>query len=236
WGNRALMRLRMDSLGAPMSGCRSTSLLSRRGATWRWAGMMSRRRLPSGCARMTWYGGRRDHHRRRGGSPAHNSPAMSRSRVSSPRAANTGALLRSAGIFNGELFAPGLGRADMLLDVLYLPVPPPTVHSKHLEAARHRDLVNTRFDNSQQRTTHGVLQLELDERGGLAGIVHLGVDRCRMPAPGQQLLRLGLLDRDLEHDVLVSGIGHLAGILLAGGELLAENLHPEPAVEFLDAR
>src|SRR3954469_117836 len=77
--------------------------------------------------------------------PAH-SAAMRSNRVSSPRAANTGAALRSA----VDLRAPGLGGSDMLRDVLQLDLPALGVTPERLQTPIRRDLIEAGLDHRQQ--------------------------------------------------------------------------------------
>src|SRR5204862_6556364 len=79
---------------------------------------------------------------------------------------------------------------DMVLDVLQLDRPALAVYAEGLLAAAGRQLVETRLDHREQRAVGRFCKLELDQRGGLAGVVDLRVDRVRMPAQREQLLGL----------------------------------------------
>src|SRR5689334_10521739 len=131
--------------------------------------------------------------------------ATSRSRVSSPSAANTGAALRNPALRSG-----GLTRSDdMVFDVRHLLFPTAAVHAEGVEPAMRRNPVEAGFYDGQQRAARRVRELERDERGGLGRIVHILLDGRWMPAPRQQLLGLHALDPHLEDDVLVARIQDL---------------------------
>src|SRR5262245_46395538 len=103
--------------------------------------------------------------------------ATSRSRVSSPSAANTGAALR-----NPALRSCGLTRSDMLFDVFHLLLPAAAVHPEGVEAPVRRDVVEAGFYDGQQRAALRVLKLELHQGRGLSRVVDVLLHRCRMPA------------------------------------------------------
>src|SRR5688572_9419867 len=88
--------------------------------------------------------------------------ATSRSRVSSPSAANTGAALRNPALRSGALT-----RSDMFLDVFHLCIPTLAVLAKRTEAAVRRYGVEAGFHDGHQRAACRVLQLERHQRGGL---------------------------------------------------------------------
>src|SRR5688500_2409874 len=88
--------------------------------------------------------------------------ATSRSRVSSPSAANTGAALRNPALRSGALT-----RSDMFLDVRHLCIPTLAVLAERTEAAVRRYGVEAGFHDGHQRTACRVLQLERHQRGGL---------------------------------------------------------------------
>src|SRR6476661_6000273 len=93
---------------------------------------------------------------------------MSRSRVGSARAANTGTA-------SFTLSAAAL-RLDMLREVLRLAVPALPVHAECLGAAAERDAVEARLDDRDGGAVLHLLERELDERHRLLGVVDLHVD------------------------------------------------------------
>src|SRR5688572_22247647 len=91
--------------------------------------------------------------------------ATSRSRVSSPSAAKTGAALRNPALRSG-----GLTR-NMFLDVFHLSVPTLAVLAERLHAPVRRHLVEAGFYDGQQRAALHVLELEHDQRGRLRRVI-----------------------------------------------------------------
>jgi hypothetical protein len=75
--------------------------------------------------------------------PAH-STAMSRSLISSPSAANSGAKLRS-GLFAGA----GLRFGDMLFDIYQLLIPSRSVQAKCCRTPRRRNFIETGFHDAE---------------------------------------------------------------------------------------
>jgi hypothetical protein len=112
--------------------------------------------------------------------PAH-STAMSRSLVSSPSAANSGAQLRS-GLFAGA----GLRFGDMLFDIYQLFIPSRSVQAKCRRTPRHRNFVETGFHDAEFHAPLDVVELKDDQGRGLLRIVDGRIDGGRMPAPGQR--------------------------------------------------
>src|SRR5688572_6920020 len=82
--------------------------------------------------------------------PAH-SIATNRRRVSSPRAANTGAHPGSAALAGVGLFpVDALALRGMPFDVVQLGFPAAAVHAEGFQAARRRNLVEAGFDHLEQ--------------------------------------------------------------------------------------
>src|SRR6185437_13516371 len=101
------------------------------------------------------------------------SRATSISRVSSPRAAKTGA---------GARLARGLG--DMAGDVLHLFGPAAVVHPECLVPPVGRDAVEAALRHDQEGAGGRLLQAELDQSRRLGGIIHLGIEGVGMPGEG----------------------------------------------------
>src|SRR5690606_13065576 len=108
-------------------------------------------------------------------------------RVVSPRAANTGAACRAA--------PPRL--PDIRRQLPALAVPPRLVHPERLGPARARQPVEARLGNRDGGPAGGLLQPELHQGGRLSRVVHLRVDRIRVPAIGEVALGFDPLDQDL---------------------------------------
>src|SRR5690349_8769835 len=107
---------------------------------------------------------------------------MSRSRVGSARAANTGTA--------SATFSAAALRLDMLREVLRLPVPALLVHPERLDAAAGRDAVEPGLDDGDRGAVLHFLEGELDEGHGFFGVVGLRVDRVRVPPVREVALRL----------------------------------------------
>src|SRR4051812_23652711 len=115
--------------------------------------------------------------------PPDESLTIRRKRVSSPRAAKSGAASRTRGAAATLLL-------DILADVLDLRRPPAAVHLERLRAAPLGDLVESGLDDGELRAIRGILEVELDERGGLLRIVDVGIHCARVPAIREEALRL----------------------------------------------
>src|SRR5262249_38305895 len=87
-----------------------------------------------------------------------------------------------------------------------------------------------RFGYAQQRARRGRLEVELDERGRLLGVVYGRVDRIGMPVEREVPFGLHLDDLDLEGQVLVAGIGDLSARPATGHERAFE-VDAEPLAE-----
>src|SRR5882672_3045739 len=122
----------------------------------------------------------------------------SASRVGSPSAVKMGATRARS--------AP----RDMPLDVLELRGPAVIVHAERLGPARGGDAVETRLDHGELRAAVLLLELELDQGGGLAGVVHFGIDGVGMPAVGEEPFGLDPLDHHFHGQVVVALDGELA--------------------------
>src|SRR5580698_11570136 len=158
--------------------------------------------------------------------PTHRA-ATSLSRISSPKAANTGAQF-----CNGlSLAAAALRFGDMLLDVLHLLIPPRAVHAQHVCAARQRYLIQTGFNHGEQRAAIDLLQLEHDQGRRFLRIVNLGIDGRRVPAPGKQLLRHNSFDEHIHIQMLVARISDLSLNVLSRLESLAFEIDAKPVAE-----
>src|SRR5690348_10647378 len=94
---------------------------------------------------------------------------MSRSRVGSASAANTGTA-------SFTFSAAELRCRDMLREVPRLSFPALLVHAERLDAAAGRDAVEARLDDRDLGAVLHLLQRELDERRRLRGVVDLRVD------------------------------------------------------------
>src|SRR5258708_30598982 len=99
---------------------------------------------------------------------------------------------------------------DMALDVLQLPRPPTVVHPERFIATPDRDAIEARFDDREDGPACGLLETELDERRRLLRVVHLRIDRIRVPAIREVVLRIDSLDEHLHRDLLVSWMGNPA--------------------------
>src|SRR5712671_4231243 len=100
-------------------------------------------------------------------------------RVSSPRAAKTGAVASVLAVMTLCAFR------DMVFDVLHLLGPATIIHAEGFEAAVAWDFVETRFREQQQRAGGGLLQSEFDERGCFLRVVFFGIDSIGMPRQGK---------------------------------------------------
>src|SRR6202789_1946963 len=162
--------------------------------------------------------------------PAH-STAMSRSLISSPSAANSGAQLRS-GLFAGAALRFG----DMLFDIHQLFIPSRSVQAKCCCTPRRRNFIETGFHDAEFHAPLDVLELEDDQGRGLLRIVDGRIDGARMPAPGQQSLRNDAFYEHLHHEVLVAGIRYLPFHGPACGEGFAFEIDAEPSAKFFRVR
>src|SRR5205807_329211 len=99
-----------------------------------------------------------------------------RSRVSSPSAAKT----RS-------------GR-NVFLDQLHLLGPPALVRREGLGAASRREAVEPALGQGELRSARHFLERELDQRHRLFRVVEVRLDRERVPAEGEDPLRLDAID------------------------------------------
>src|SRR5207302_1288943 len=104
--------------------------------------------------------------------------ATNPNRVWSPRAANTSTELRRASV--SVLVLRVL--ADISLDVAHLYRPAFRVTAVGRLAALDRDFVEPRFRDLQQCPAGTVFELECHERGGLLGVILVGIDGMRVPA------------------------------------------------------
>src|SRR5215813_14802145 len=128
-------------------------------------------------------------------------------RVSSPSAAKTGAAAASS---------PGRTN-EILLDGDHLLRPTLVVPTVRRRPARQGDAVEAGLHHLEQRAISDIGELEHDERRRFSRVVDARFDRIRVRPPGEQLLGLHPLDRELERYVLVapvcdasrySGAGH----------------------------
>src|SRR6188768_140902 len=120
-------------------------------------------------------------------------------RVSSPRAANSGAASLS--------FSAALRLGDMALDVLQLFRPATGIVAEGFRAAFGGEAGETRFDDREPGAFGArVLELEFDERHRLGGVVMLRIDRVGAPAIGEIALGHQLDDLHLDLQVLVPGV------------------------------
>src|SRR6185503_6412018 len=157
--------------------------------------------------------------------PREDSRTTSRSRVSSPSAANSGAASRTCD-------ARTALAADIGFDVLELLGPTLVVAAVGLGSALRGQGVETRLDDGEQRTLRHLFEPELDEGGGLLGVVSIRLDGVRMPAKREQPLGLALLHQDVHSPVLVAGIGDAAAHALSSDEGSVED-GAEPGAELL---
>src|SRR5579872_7378641 len=125
------------------------------------------------------------------------SRATSRRRVGSPSAPNRGAdaVRARAGALRSM--------RQVLLDEPALMGPPALVGGKRLRAPGERYGVETRLRDGQPCAALGGRQLEDDQGGGFAGVVHVGVDGERVPAKRQEPFRLNPFDGHFERPSLV---------------------------------
>src|SRR5690242_11151218 len=98
---------------------------------------------------------------------------MSRSRVGSARAANTGTA--------SFTFSAAALRLGMLREVLRLPFPPLLVHPERLGAAAERDAVEARLDDGDGGAVLHFLEGELDEGHRFLAVIGAHVDRVGVP-------------------------------------------------------
>src|SRR5947207_349477 len=140
------------------------------------------------------------------GPPADRRPSR-RSRVASPNAANSGTASGGAG---GGCSAAAPRLLDILREMLDLPGPPVVVHAERFGATRERDAIEPRLDDRERGAALGVLERELDQRGGLGRVVHAGGDGVGVPAIREVAFRVDALDQQFQGHVLVAGYGHPA--------------------------
>src|SRR5688500_2862102 len=119
----------------------------------------------------------------------------------------------------------------ILAELLRLARPAHRVHLERLRTTRRRNRVEARLDDRQLRAARRVRERERDERRRLRRVVDLGIDRVRMPAEGEETLRIHRLDPDRDH-VLVALDPDAPAHLAAGLEWLRQ-LDAEPGVELL---
>src|SRR6476646_7778718 len=120
-----------------------------------------------------------------------------RSRVSSPRAANSGAASATCAA-SIEL------AADMALDALHLLGPPCAVAAERIGAALGRKLIEAGFDHGEQRALCRLFPSDLDDRLGLGRVILFRIGRGRVPAEREELLGLHPFDVDSHRQVLVT--------------------------------
>src|SRR5262249_29527844 len=100
-----------------------------------------------------------------------------------------------------------------------------------------RQLVEAGLDDAQPRAGRDLFQPELDEGGGLAAVVCLGIDRIGMPGEREQPLRLHLLHHRLPAYVLVARIGDVPTRHLSGHERPFEpDAEPRPELLVIGQR
>src|SRR6267378_5635456 len=145
-------------------------------------------------------------------------------RVSSPSAAKSAAWCRR---FAALVSLP---LRDMALDVLHLLSPATVIHTERFRTALRGHLVKAGLGEQQHGPGRGLLQPELDQRGGLLRVVHLRIDAVRMPGEAEEPLGLDLLHHGLPADMLVAGVGDLALRQLARYERTLQ-FHAEPLAE-----
>src|SRR2546425_7996869 len=134
--------------------------------------------------------------------PSELSRATSASRVSSPRAANTGAVRETSR-------QPALC-LDISRDVRDLLSPSRVVHPERLGTPCCRNVIEARLDHCELGAFRDLLELEFDERGGLLRVVRSGFDRVWMPAVREPALGIHPLDGELDVHVLIARRGDLA--------------------------
>src|SRR5215469_8925554 len=142
-----------------------------------------------------------------------------RRRVASPRAANSGA----ESLDSAKVFSLCRTAYDVLLKQLDCHAPTLLVIGERLRPASQGDLIEAGLGDGQHDAISHLLQREYDKRRGLGGVVDAAVNRVRMPAQGEQPLRLHLFDGDLELQPFVGllQLGHF-GIDLGGDNYSAD--------------
>src|SRR5260221_9929434 len=155
-------------------------------------------------------------------SPRHNWETRC-SRVSSPSAAKMGAVRFVDSALGG-------GMSEILVDPLQLRGPALVVHLEGLGSPRERHAVEAAFGYTQQRSRSNLAQRELHPRKLLGGVVDVLLHRLGVPAGGESVLGLHLLDLQLQLELVEAPDGHPPLDLPAGGELAFE-LHAEPGAE-----
>src|SRR5690606_30928359 len=111
-----------------------------------------------------------------------------------------------------------------------LAVPPRLVHPERLGPTRARQPVEARLGNRDGGPAGGLLQPELHQGGRLSRVVHLRVDRIRVPAIGEVALGFDPLDQDLQRDMLIAREGEPPPHSRAGGEWTVKD-EAEPGAE-----
>src|SRR5690242_17955339 len=143
----------------------------------------------------------------------HGRPAARRAikarRVSSPRAKNTEAWAR---LCERKLLRDF---RDIVLDVLHLLGPSPFVAAEGFESEIAGKLIESGFNQSQQSAPLRLLEPEFDQSSRSVGVFAAlsgAIERFGMrPGKGEESFGLHFLDDGFPLDVLVSGIGHVAG-------------------------
>src|SRR6185503_8880570 len=123
----------------------------------------------------------------------------SRSRVSSPNAANSGAASRTGG-------PAAVLALDMAADVANLRGPPVVIHAERLGTPVGGDLIEAGLDEREQRPIRGLLEAELDECRRLLRVIDGRVDGVRVPAEREPVLGLDSLDGHFHGQVVVAGM------------------------------
>src|ERR1700747_1187618 len=95
--------------------------------------------------------------------------ATSDSRVSSPRAAKTGARAARLAVMRLRPLR------DIALNILHLLCPAPVIHAECFEAAAAGDFVETGFTEQKQCAARGLFQPEFDERRRLLRVICFGI-------------------------------------------------------------
>jgi hypothetical protein len=124
----------------------------------------------------------------------------------------------------------------MFFNVLHLFIPTPTIHAKRFQTTRLWDIVKAGLDNAQQCPTLDFLQLEFNQRRRFFRVVDGRVHCGRMPAPGNEALRLHAFDHHIKDDVFVAGIGDLALYAFASCKGFPLKHYAEPVAEFFGIR
>src|SRR5436309_824917 len=156
------------------------------------------------------------------GPPADRRPSR-RSRVASPNAANSGT---ASGCCRAA--APCL--LDILREVLDLSGPAVLGHAERFGATGERDAIDPRLDDGERGGARGVLERELDQRGGRGRVIDGGVDGVGVPAIREVALGLDALDQQFQRHTLVAGYGQPPSDPFAFGERALE-FDPEPGTE-----